>query len=209
MNLNEYSQIKNMNYDDYCDYLQQKYGIGRGDYFTSSWNYNSGKTSRTKEGLFSHHKMEDRAIQLSTPSYAKQQPFDYQKAENLVYCDHLEHMLLHLLICEKVYKDADSLVDKVCDDGGTIYGFGGLTNYIVPELNDFYSGWRATLQWKQNCQDKIKDQKDVYIELLKRSVSWLERCGFDRKKLMTSFNEKYGLWTKDQNAELYKMIEDF
>lgn len=32
MNLSEYEKIKNFSYLEYCDYLQNKYGIGLSDF---------------------------------------------------------------------------------------------------------------------------------------------------------------------------------
>ena len=40
MHLSEYEQIKNLTYLEYCDYLQKKYGIGKADYMTKSYNKN-------------------------------------------------------------------------------------------------------------------------------------------------------------------------
>ena len=99
MNIKEYEKIKNLTYVEYCDYLQPKYGIGLSDYMTKSWNKNN-KVTRTKDGLLAHHKYEDRAIMLSNKEYAKNNPFEWQKAENIIYCDYLEHLFLHILICE-------------------------------------------------------------------------------------------------------------
>ena len=56
MNMEEYQKVKNLNYLEYCDYLKGKYGIGRADYMTKSFNKNQ-KVSRAKEGLYAHHKM--------------------------------------------------------------------------------------------------------------------------------------------------------
>lgn len=50
MNCIEYENIKHFTYDKYCDYLQNKHGIGKYDYMTKSWNKNT-KCTRTKEGL--------------------------------------------------------------------------------------------------------------------------------------------------------------
>ena len=64
---------------------------------TKSWNKNP-KCSRTKEGLYVHHKFEDHAIRLSKKDFAINHPFEWQLAKNLIYCDFLEHLLLHILI---------------------------------------------------------------------------------------------------------------
>ncbi len=70
---------------------------------------------------------------LSTPTYAKKNPFDYQKADHLVYCNLLEHLVLHIKIVE--YPNPAQNAGETCGGiGGIIY------NYIVPELNDIYSG---------------------------------------------------------------------
>ena len=99
MKLQEYEKVKDYTYLEYCDYLQEKYGIGFCDYMTKNWNKNQ-KVTRTKDGLYVHHKYEDHAIMLSTKEYAMKNPYEWQLKENLVYCDFLEHLLLHILICE-------------------------------------------------------------------------------------------------------------
>ena len=95
MNLEEYNKVKDFTYLEYCDYLQTKYGIGICDYMTKAYN-KKPKISRSKEGLFVHHKFEDHAILLSNKRFAMSNPFEWQLAENMVYCDYLEHLLLHL-----------------------------------------------------------------------------------------------------------------
>ncbi|MBQ5918178.1 MAG: hypothetical protein IIW92_06435 [Lachnospiraceae bacterium] len=69
MKLNEYKKVENLNYIEYCDYLQDKYGIGLCDYMRPNWTKNP-KITRTKEGLYAHHKYENCAIMLSHPEYA-------------------------------------------------------------------------------------------------------------------------------------------
>lgn len=132
MDLREYEIVKNMTYIEYCDYLQHKYGIGKYAYMTKSWNKNNNAT-RTKEGLLIHHKFEDHAIMLSSKEYAMKHPFEWQLAENLVYCDYLEHLLLHVLICKFPSKT------RVKNNE---VGVGGVVNFLVPLLNDIYSGWK-------------------------------------------------------------------
>ena len=104
MDLQEYNKVKELKYLEYCDYLQKKYGIGKCDYMTKSWNLNP-KCKRTSEGLVAHHKYEDHAIMLSTKMFAMLNPFEWQKAENIVYCDYIEHLFLHILICENPSKE--------------------------------------------------------------------------------------------------------
>ena len=154
----EYLKVKDYTYLEYCDYLQNKYGIGLDDYMTKSYN-TKASCKRTKEGLIAHHKKEDTAIMLSTKEYAERHPFEWQQKENIVYCDCLEHLLLHILICK--YPSAEK-VDTVK------VGYGGVVQYLVPELNDLYSGWKTNQDWRKNCHDRVKNDKDVYLKLLKQ-----------------------------------------
>lgn len=197
MKLAEYEKIKNLSYIEYCDYLQQKYGIGRSDYMTKSWNKNQ-KVARTKEGLLAHHKYEDHAIMLSTKEYAMNNPFEWQLAKNIVYCDYLEHLLLHILICE--YPAANKNEHESV-------GIGGVINYIIPELNDFFSGWQTDQAWRKTCLELIKDEKDVYLVLVKRFKNWWKKYPeYQLEYLFTSFNEKFGLWSAKQNIEIFEEI---
>lgn len=192
MNMAEYLTVKDFTYLEYCDYLQKKYGIGLDDYMTKSYNKKS-KCLRTKEGLFAHHKKEDTMALLSKKEIAMMCPFEWQLKENIVYCDFLEHLLLHVLICK--YPGDKKITNLV--------GIGGVVDYIVPELNDFYSGWETNQVWRKNCHDRIRNDKDVYMELLRQLID-LEIV--DKSTLCRSFNEKYGLWSNKQNSDLYKEI---
>lgn len=198
MNLAEYEKVKNLTYSEYCDYLQKKYGIGLHDYMTKSWNKNS-RCSRTKEGLVLHHKYEDHAIMLSTKAFAMKNPFEWQQAKNLIYCDYLEHLFLHILICE--HPSANQNKNEAV-------GIGGIINYIVPELNDLYSGWKTEQEWRKNCHDRVINDKNVYLTLLKRFKNTCKDYPFYTKDcLFTSFNEIFGLWSCKNNEKLFKEIE--
>jgi len=197
MNLVEYEKIKNYNYLEYCDYLQQKYGIALCDYMTKSWNKNK-KITRTKDGLYAHHKYEDHAILLSNPEYAKKNPYDWQLRENIIYCDLLEHLFLHILICENPSENRNTN-EKV--------GLGGIVNFIVPELNDVYSGWVSKQTWQTNCHNVIINDKDVYLTLLKRFKVFYDNNPFIIKKLYCSWNEQFGIWSSKNNYKLYTEIK--
>jgi hypothetical protein len=196
MNLEEYKKVQNYNYVEYCDYLQSKYGAGLCDYMTKNWNKNQ-KISRTKDGLYAHHKYEDHAILLSNPEYAKKNPYEWQLRENIVYCDLLEHLFLHILICENPSKNKNKN-EKV--------GFGGVVNFIVPELNDVYSGWVSKQQWQLNCHNKIINDKNVYMELVKRFKELYDNNPFILKNLYRSWNEQFGIWSSKNNEDLYEEI---
>lgn len=93
-----------MNYDEFVSYLLKKYGPAKYDYFTNATcKTKSKRISRTKEGLFCHHIDEDKGYMLSHTGCALEQPFEYQKAERLVYCNYIEHLLLHILIGKNAF----------------------------------------------------------------------------------------------------------
>lgn len=75
--------------------------------------------------MFCHHIDENKAIKLSKPEFAIN-PFAYQKADRLVYCDILEHLILHI----KIYEETKN----------TCLGIAGAIAFICPEINDYYSG---------------------------------------------------------------------
>ena len=81
MNLSEYKSIENLNYFEYCDYLNNKY------------------RDRSKSGLFKHHYYEYRKANLSNNEVAKQST--EEERNTIIYCNFLEHLFLHILIGEQ------------------------------------------------------------------------------------------------------------
>lgn len=201
MKLDEYEKVKDLRYRDYCDYLQRKYGIGLSDYMTRNWN-KSKKIARTKDGLYAHHKYEDHAIKLADREYAQRNPYEWQLAENIVYCDYLEHLFLHILICENPAPDKNVNEDV---------GIGGIVEYMIPELNDLYSGWQTAQSWRKNCHDLVKNDKEVYMLLLKRFKAYLQTrvdtLLYDIEDcLLHSCNAPFS-WSEANNADLYNEIK--
>ena len=193
MNIEEYNVVKNYTYLEYCDYLQKKYGIPSYDYMTKSFNKNP-KITRTNDGLFAHHKFEDHAIMLGNKEYAKNNPYDWQKKENMIYCDYLEHLFLHILICEYPHPERNI---------GEAVGIGGVQNFIVPELNDLYSGFHISQEYKQICFNKVKDAIDLYIILVNRFIKNSYNYPlYSNYQLRSSFNERFGTWDREKNREL-------
>lgn len=156
MNMQECEHVKDLSYWEYCDYLQDKYGIGKAPYMTDNWNP-SAKCKRAKEGLFAHHKAEVYVPLLSKKEQARLFPFEWQEPEWVVYCDYLEHLLLHIMIC----KNPEPLKDKY------EVGIGGVVNYIAPMIFQLYAGSVFEQAWQATCFDRIKNDKKVYLELLK------------------------------------------
>lgn len=151
MNINEFDKVKDMNYFDYCDYLKEKYGEAKDYYMTKSFNKKPNIT-RTKEGLVCHHIKEYEVPKLSTKGTASYYPYEYQAPENLVYCDCLEHLLLHIMI----YKQSDYLG----------VGLGGAVVFMIPQLNDLYSNYVFRQEYMTWLRYKIVANKAVYLKLI-------------------------------------------
>lgn len=200
MDIKEYEKVMKLNYQEYSNYLQKKYGLPKANYFTSNWSPVQ-RIKRTKDGLVIHHIMEDRAIMLGNKKFASQCPYEWQYPNNLVYCDLLEHMLLHILICENPH------VDKKQNQA---VGFGGIINFLVPELNDVYSGWISKEEWRLNTHKLIINNQDVYFELLKRFKKHFPKY---EQYLCRSFSDislKPNIlhWTRENDKELFLKIKD-
>ena len=156
-----YEMIMKMSYNELVQFLINKYGPAKYDYFTNEYcTTKNKKVTRTSEGLLCHHIDEDKAIMLSTDKFAAQNPFEYQKADRLVYCNLLEHLLLHILITEEPKnKNANR---------NELQGIGGAVNYICKQLNDFYNGYVYQQKWMIDVTAVVKDDFDTYIIMLKR-----------------------------------------
>ena len=164
MNKQEFDKVKEFCYSEYCEYLRGKYGMPKKNYCSESFVKSAG-ISRTSDGLFIHHTKENVAANLSALNGdARIYPYEFQKKENLVYCNYLEHLLLHIMIAEEC-QDLD-------ETDGKQLGAGGVVNYIMPILNDIYSGRPAGLPWQINCFKAVIDDKDVYLECIKRFSEW-------------------------------------
>ena len=154
-----YESMLKMNYQDIVSALLKKYGSAKHNYFKdTACKIKNPLVTRTNEGLFCHHIDEDKAIMLCNDKFAVNNPFEYQKADRLVYCNFLEHLLLHVKIAENPSPDANE---------NELPGIGGAINFICKELNDIYSGKEFADDWRKNVADKVKDSFDDYITILR------------------------------------------
>lgn len=163
MNYQEYFKCSTMTYREYCKYLQDKYGIPKNSYYNEQYNKNRNENSRTSEGLVIHHICEDIKPNLSNKEVAKSCDFSYQLPENLCYCDYLEHLFLHILITEYPNEETDDVV-----------GIGGSANYLIPGLNNLFSGYIPEQPPKKHvidCFNRVKDDFITYKYLISRFLS--------------------------------------
>lgn len=154
-----YESMLKMSYQDIVSALLKKYGSAKHNYFKdTACKAKNPLVTRTNEGLFCHHIDEDKAIMLCNDKFAVNNSFEYQKADRLVYCNLLEHLLLHVKIAENPSPDANE---------NELPGIGGAINFICKDLNDIYSGKEFSDEWRKNIADKVNDNFDDYIIILR------------------------------------------
>lgn len=160
-----------MGYDVLVTYLLKKYGKAKSDYFTNTTcKTKSKKISRTNEGLFCHHIDEDKGGKLSDSQFAIQQSFEYQKAERLVYCNYIEHLLLHIQIGKDMYWKKYTKLDA--PKNFSFFVVPGIT-YICADINSLFSDNGSTVPWKNRCYLEIKNNFDDYIFILQSFIKYL------------------------------------
>lgn len=154
-----YESLLKTSYTDTAKYFLKKYGVAKHNYFKdTNCTTKNPQVTRTSEGLYCHHIDEDKAIMLSNDKFAAANPFDYQKANRLVYCNLLEHLLLHVKIAENPNAQANE---------NELPGIGGAINFICKDLNDIYAGKEFTEDWRKTVAEKVKDNFDDYIAILR------------------------------------------
>lgn len=156
----ENSVALNLNYTEYVLKLLSKYGVAKHNYFKDTGcTQKNPLVSRTSEGLFCHHIDEDKAILLSNDEFAPQNPFEYQKADRLVYCNILEHLLLHIKIAEEPRNENANESE--------LPGIGGAMNFIIRQINDYYGGYEYKQDYMITAMKLIENDFDDYIKILK------------------------------------------
>lgn len=110
-----------------------------------SWGI-PGNYSRTNEGLVCHHIDEDKAELLTNPQFASKYPASYQRKDRLVYCDYIEHLLLH-------YKCSSSGGYKV----------------LAEEIKGFLNG-RYRYEWQLYCMKRVLERFDDVMILEEKHI---------------------------------------
>lgn len=147
MRSTEYERIKDYTYFQYCDYLRNKY------------------KNNSKRGLFKHHFYEIYKAGLSNLS--KQDYLTDREKYTIIYCDFLEHLLLHIIIAE-FNKDCPQLQLGI---NGAIKIYGCIYNYQTYKQMDYkefyYNGLDPIVT--QKLLKRLKEVnryygKDIYID---------------------------------------------
>ncbi|MGL5592135.1 MAG: hypothetical protein ACRDCJ_02120 [Metamycoplasmataceae bacterium] len=141
-------------YNEIISLLKEKYGDVPGDYFANeTCRSQNTKIKRGSEGLFIHHIDEDKIYDLSTPKEAIKHDYAFQKADRLVYCDYLEHLILHIKIVEETDQE---LV--------------GALLFMIPEINNIFSGWKSEISWRLAVYNSIIDKKNEYLKIFEYCI---------------------------------------
>lgn len=174
---------------DYVASLQEKYGVPDGAYYlraekTGAWRKNQKITRLKSDGLYIHHVKEMYQASLSMQLVAKAMPYEAQEPHNLVYCDLLEHLKLHILIAEMY----------IADPGNIERGLGiGGASIIISIANDWYNGDspKETSTYYQAWK-KIENRRGEYKGLMKMAQRCFCTIGMPRKLKTLSYNKIHG-----------------
>lgn len=110
--LSSYTKLLSTSYTQAVESLLSKYGAAEFSFVINEESYTkflnkeiknfvkNPNISRSSEGLYCHHIAEDKYYNLSDKDavLAQQLPFSTQDKTALVYCDLIEHAILHKLI---------------------------------------------------------------------------------------------------------------
>ena len=159
-----------MPYEELVSYLIKKYGPAEYDYFCNkSCKTVNKKVKRTAEGLICHHVREDVGVNLNSAYQGGLQPWDWQRKENLVYCNWIEHLILHIKIA--VFRQRAELKEQY--DIRYFFTSGGVF-MICSDINDAFMLDGTTIAWRQRCYQEIRDNYQEYILLLKAVIRYID-----------------------------------
>lgn len=173
-------QLK-MSYKDQCLYLQEKYGLPIHDYFaTPECKTKSKKISRTSEGLFCHHNAEgitSNGGNLGEPHMARMNPYEYQKKENLCYCNYLEHLILHLKInaMSRSQFEWPHQIKRFFNSLGFYW--------ICQDINTLYAENGSEQKWRNDCYQVIKNNFADYVDILRSAFCFVEMNYTNEKQI--------------------------
>lgn len=161
--VNDYYKLLELSYDEAVEHLLNKYGAVIDDYYREKSyvrflkgeikSVAKGKFTRTSDGLYTHHIDEFTKLNLANYGYIKQfkYSFEYQKKERLVYCDLIEHAILHVLIIKETHRN-DSHFDPF---EYSLSRPPGYNTHLQPNIILWYIDENIPKkQWEINCYNK-------------------------------------------------------
>ncbi|MDY5928650.1 MAG: DEAD/DEAH box helicase family protein [Candidatus Onthovivens sp.] len=203
------------NYREACKFLQKKYdkkGFVRKDYYhVDPKDGHLIKTSGVghgKDGLQYHHICEDIVPSLSDKNVAANNDLEYQKAENMCYCNLLEHAWLHILITENNTELSDNAEEAITGQGGVRWMILALNSIMCNANISYYSSVDDDGHGcNYNVNNIITKNKDAYNKIINRYCT----SAFIRQRLGKSSEElaeDLCLVTKRDIADVKKIIDN-
>lgn len=202
-------------YREACKFLQKKYdkkGFVRKDYYhVDPKDGHLIKTSGVghgKDGLQYHHICEDIVPSLSDKNVAATNDLEYQKAENMCYCNLLEHAWLHILITENNTEASDNAEEAITGQGGVKWMILALNSIMCNAKVSYYSSVDEDGHGcNYNVNNIITKNKDAYNKIINRYCT----SAFIRQRLGKSSEElaeDLCLVTKRDIADVKKIIDN-
>lgn len=202
-------------YREACKFLQKKYdkkGFVRKDYYhVDPKDGHLIKTSGVghgKDGLQYHHICEDIVPSLSDKNVAANNDLEYQKAENMCYCNLLEHAWLHILITENNTEWSDNAEEAITGQGGVRWMILALNSIMCNANVSYYSSVDDDGHGcNYNVNNIITKNKDAYNKIINRYCT----SAFIRQRLGKSSEElaeDLCLVTKRDIADVKKIIDN-
>lgn len=156
-------ELLNLSYSQLVQYLIKKYGEVLDEFYREKSyqrflnkeikSITRGKYSRAKEGLYCHHILENKYENISSKDFIAhfKYPYEYHKKENLVYCDLIEHLILHVLITKETKGE---------------YGVRGLCVYLKPTIKEWYiDEYEPKKEWMKVAKEKASLSKHYILKL--------------------------------------------
>ncbi|GAA0346808.1 hypothetical protein GCM10008931_42570 [Oceanobacillus oncorhynchi subsp. oncorhynchi] len=169
----EYKDLLSKSYYEAIEHLLLKYSAAKDDYFREKSyqrfmegkikNITKGNFSRTSDGLYCHHIDEIKMLKISDQRFVKRNkiPFKYQKKDKLVYCDLIEHTILHALITKETTHE---------------FGYPGYALFLKPLIEEWFVEERIpSMEWMKNCHKKAFLSPQEAVEILKVMEEMLGR----------------------------------
>nr|WP_305809154.1 hypothetical protein [Staphylococcus epidermidis] len=200
---NYYKGLLNLSYSDMVQHLIEKHGEVVDNYYKEK-SYNkflneeiksiaSGNYTKTKEGLYCHHIMENEYENISNKKFIAhyKYPYEYHHKENLVYCDLIEHLILHALITKET---------------NGYRGFKGLVEFLIPTAEEWYiDGYEPRVLWMQLCRERAFLSEE-YTEKLLSDVDELLKDVEVYQELLEEIREEE-IRKLEREERLRQMIE--
>lgn len=192
-----------MTYYELIEHLRNKYGEAKCDYFhTPDCNSRNADVSRTDEGLYCHHIDEDKGSNLSNINQAKMQPFEWQKKERLIYCNAIEHLILHIKIA--VLRQKEKL--RAPYHIGLFFSTGGIFQ-ICAELNCMFAKNGTTTAWRKKCYKLISENYRDYISLIVLLFRYIDH-GYIGDKTKPQMLKEGAVWKDDDGDAVVLKVAD-